>query len=179
MAYKRTYTLNEVHDLICACEGRNSPKTGAPGHAIGLHADGRASASDGRSHTVIYLAETIEESRKMDPSEGISVVTPDWSPGQDSRFTTRLDMVKAVCAGLNSAEGQNKLAEFDTSPSKKRVIFSAPVSPAIKNVEKFIKATGDLQRGRTATAVKIIVDRLGASTAGAIHIQTAYPENVS
>lgn len=179
MAYQRTYTLNEVHNLICASEGRSSPKTGASGHAVGLHADGRGSTSDGRSHTVIHLAETIEKSRTMNPSEGVSVVTPSWSPGQDSRFTTRLDMVKAVCAGLNSTTGQNKLAEFDTSSSTQRVVFSAPVSPSIKNVERFIKSTGMLERGKTASAVKLIIDRMGTSSAEAIHIQTAFPESVS
>ncbi|MEZ6130743.1 MAG: hypothetical protein R3C59_18820 [Planctomycetaceae bacterium] len=177
--YKRTYTLDQVHRLICSSEGRNSPKSGQAGHTVSLHADGRTgTTADQRSKTVIILAGTIEESRAMDPADGFDVITG-ASPGVDSRFTTRLDLVKAVCWGLNSPAGQNKLAEFDSSSSLQRVTFTAPISPSISNIERYTKSTGVIERGLTASAVFLVIDRLGTSASGEIHIQTAFPKNVS
>ncbi len=179
MSYKRTYTLDHIHRMICNSEGRQSPTSGKTGHTVTLHADGRTgTTADKRSTTVIILAATIEESRTMDPADGFDVITGS-SPGVDSRFTTRLDIVKAVCQGLNSPIGQNKLAEFDTNSSQKRVAFTAPLSPPITNVERFTKSTGNLERGLTASSVFLVVDRLGTSASGEIHIQTAFPKGVS
>ena len=113
----------------------------------------------------------------MDPKDGFETVTR-RSPGVDSRFTTRLDIVKAVYQALNGSTGQIKLAELDAHPTQNRITFTAPLSPAIRNIERFTKATSLLERGATANSVFLVIDRIGMPSADQIHIQTAYPEDI-
>jgi hypothetical protein len=179
MAFRRNYTLDQIHTLICASEGRRSPVSGEPGHLVCLHADGRTrTTADRRAKTVIVLAETLEKSRSMNPADGFITQTGS-SPGVDSRFTTRLDLVKAVFCALNGPTGQAKLSEFDSDATKQRITFRADVQPIIKNVERYTKATSVLERGLTASAVFLVIDRPGTSSSGEIHVQTAFPVDVS
>lgn len=179
MSYRRYYSMDQVHTLICESEGRESPtNAGKHGHTVNLHADGRhGTTSDKRSRTVIMLAATIEQSRAMDPSQGFSVIS-EWSPGVDSRFTSRLDLVKAASQGLNGPTGQNELSRFDADSALKRITFTAPLSPSIGNVERFTKATSLLERGLMARSVFLVIDRLGTSADGRIHIHTVFPKDV-
>ena len=114
----------------------------------------------------------------MNPADGFITQTGS-SPGVDSRFTTRLDLVKAVFCALNGPTGQSKLSEFDSDATKQRITFKADVQPIIKNVERYTKATSRLERGLTASAVFLVIDRLGTPSTGELHVQTAFPVNVS
>lgn len=173
MPYKRTFTLQEVHDLICESEGRDSPATGASGHTVSLHADGRDDIRH-RDKTTILLAESVEKSRQMNPQDGFKV-KKQKKPGQDSRFTSRADMVKAVYQALNSGAGQAFLQRFDADSSLNRNVESIPLSTPIKNIERHTKSTGVIERGLVCHSVKLIVDRHGDT----IHLQTAFPDNVT
>ncbi len=94
MPLKRHYTMSEVQTLLYESEGRR-PKTGADeGHTVSRHGDMRPSAADGRPVVALILAETIEESRAMDPADGSKLLWKDEKE-VDARFTTRLDLIKA------------------------------------------------------------------------------------
>ena len=177
MPYKRSFTLQEVHDLLYESEGRPSPKTGASGHTMALHGDMRHDVSDQRVGQILHLAETIEQSRAMDPIHGFTTVA-NYAPGLDGRFTSRLDLIKALHQALHSNQGQNKLLELDGNPGTMRVIFTAPLTTPIKNVERHTKATGVTDRSLTAHSVFVILDRLGTTSECRIHLQTAYPTNL-
>lgn len=179
MPYRRAYTMDQVHTLICDSEGRSSATSGQAGHPVSLHADGRtATTADLRSKSVIYLAETIEQSRAMNPADGFGTITGS-SPGVDSRFTTRLDLVRAVCQALNGSVGQSKLSEFDTIPTQNRITFTAPLTPSVRNIERFTKVTSTLEKGLKANSVFLVIDRFGPATDCAIHLQTAFPKDVT
>lgn len=105
MPLKRNYTMSEVQDLLYQSEGRRPLVKEDGGHTVNPHGDGRSgTVADGRRQTAIILAETIDKSRAMDPSEGFAVISTD-EKDIDARFTTRLDLIKAV----NSAAGQTAL----------------------------------------------------------------------
>lgn len=172
MSFKRPYTLQEVHDMLCESEGRDSPTTAQPGHSIGLHADMRTDITDLRRTTVIQLAQTVEQTRALPPG-GISYIN-NFAPGTDSRFTSRADMVRAVHQALNSGAGQNELLRFDADSNLKRVTCEIALATPVKNIERFQKNTGTTTGGLFAHSVFMVIDRMGTG----IHIQTAYPKDV-
>ncbi|MEW4490591.1 hypothetical protein AB1L42_21075 [Thalassoglobus sp. JC818] len=172
MSYQRIYTYQQIHDLLCESEGRPSPKSNKDGHSIGLHADGRQDITN-RDHTVIILAQTIEQSRRMDPKDGVRIET-NWAPGVDSRFTSRADIVKALHQALNSGLGQGMLQQFDVNKSQKEAKKVIPLAKPIPRIERFKKSTGAIERGLVAHAVFLYILRLGDG----IHLQTFYPSDV-
>ncbi|TWT47013.1 hypothetical protein KOR42_42810 [Thalassoglobus neptunius] len=172
MSYQKTYTYQEVHDLLCESEGRPSPKSKQDGHAIGLHADGREDITH-RNKTVLILAETIEQSRRMDPKNGVRIENK-WAPGVDSRFTSRADMVKALYQAINSGAGQSLLQQFDVNKSQKEAKKVIPLAKPIPRIERFTKSTGAIERGLFAHAVFLYILRLGSG----VHLQTFYPSDV-
>ncbi|MCA9061719.1 MAG: hypothetical protein KDA96_01590 [Planctomycetaceae bacterium] len=178
MALKRHYTLSEVHDLICESEGRR-PKAGEDGgHTVALHGDGRTgTAADGRMKQKIILAGTIEESRAMDPADGFALLSTD-EKDVDARFTSRLALVKAVTAALNGPEGQLALGKIEGN-GKPRATFIAPLSPGIGGVESYVRKDGALQRGLTANSLFVKINRIGNGRTARLHLQTAYPKDVS
>lgn len=176
MPLKRNYTMSEVHELITASEGRRPKAKEDGGHTVKLHADGRTgTVADGRKETAIVLADTLEKTRKMDPSEGFIALSSD-EKDVDARFTSRLDLIKAVTAALNSPVGQTALEKVQTG--KPRATFVAPLTPAISNIERYTKATGSLERGLRATSVFVKINRLGNGKTAKLHLQTAYPKDV-
>jgi len=179
MTYKRTFTRQQVHDLICESELRvpPTPQPPRPGHTLKYHSDMRMDIADQRADWIIHLAETIEESRLMDPSAGFSPL-PMYTPGTDSRFTTRLDLVNALHEALNSPEGQNKLQEFDADPVQKKVAFTYRLASPIGNVERYDKLTGQIARGLRAFEVFVLLYRLSGPPECGLHLQTAYPKDV-
>ncbi len=177
MPLKRFFTMSEVHELIYESEGRRPKASEDGGHTIGLHGDGRTgTVADGRPTTAIILAETIEKSRGMDPSEGFVLLSSD-AKDVDARFTSRLDLIKAVTAALNSPEGQAALEKIEGN-GKPAATFVAQLSPGITNVERYIRMTGVLKRGLTATSLFVKINRVGNGRTARLHLQTAYPKDV-
>lgn len=179
MTYKRTFTRQQVHDLICESELRvpPTPQPPGPGHTLKYHSDMRTDIADRRAGRIIYLAETIEESRLMEPTTGISEFS-NYAPGVDSRFTTRLDLVNALHEALNSPAGQNKLQEFDADPVQKKADFTYRLASPIGNVERYDRLTGQIARGLRASAVFVLLYRLSGPPECGLHLQTAYPKDV-
>ncbi len=177
MTLKRHYTMSEVQTLLYESEGRRpKPSEKDSGHTVSLHGDMRTSASDGRPTTAIILAATIEESRLMDPADGFVLLDSD-EKDVDARFTTRLDLIKAVTAALNSSEGQIALGKIDGN-GKPAATFIATLSPPVMNVERFTKLTGKLERGLKATSLFVKICRIGNGKTARLHLQTAYPKDV-
>lgn len=177
MPLKRHYTMSEVHELINASEGRRPKAKEDGGHTVSLHADGRTgTVADGRRKTAIVLADTIEKSRSMDPKDGFIALSSD-EKDVDARFTSRLGLIKAVTAALNGIEGQTALEKVQTG--KPRATFIAPLSPPIKGIERYTKATGVLERDLRATSLFVKINRLGNGKTAKLHLQTAYPKDVS
>jgi hypothetical protein len=177
MTYQRIFTRQQVHELIYQSESRESPTSGAPGHTLALHGDMRTDVADQRVGRIIHLAETIEKSRGMDPALGISAFA-NYVPGVDGRFTSRLDLLLGLHEALNSRTGQNALREFDANPGKKRVSFTAPLASPVGDVERYVKATGRVERGLRAYAIFVILDRLSGPPECGLHLQTAYPQDL-
>lgn len=176
MPLKRNYTMSDVQNLLYESEGRRPLAKEDGGHTVSLHGDGRtATVADGRTQTAIILAPTIEQSRAMDPSEGFAVISTD-EKDVDARFTTRLDLIKAVTMALNSTEGQTALGSIETG--KPRATFVAKLSPAIKHIERYTRSTGKLERGLSATSIFIKINRIGNGKTARLHLQTAYPKDV-
>ena len=178
---KRTYTRQEVAAMLYESESRQRPGTSNPdvkGHSLGLHADGRQDITDLRAETVFILGATIEESRTMDPADGIRVIST--SPvGTDSRFTSRKDILLALWQGLNSSVGQAKLEQLDHNPSLPWAKFTAPLVPPIGKIERFRHAHDTAPTtGLTARGVFIYVCPIPGRP-GMLHLQTCYPVDVS
>ncbi len=177
MPLLRHYTMSEVHDLICASEGRSPKADTDGGHTVKYHGDGRTeTTADGRPTVAIVLAETLEKSREMDPSEGFILLDKD-EKDVDARFTSRLDLVKAVTAALNGPEGQTALGKIEGN-GKPAATFVAQLSPPIQSVERYVRATGTLERGLTATSLFVKINRLGNGKTAQLHLQTAYPKDI-
>ncbi|MBL8816376.1 MAG: hypothetical protein JNL58_10115 [Planctomyces sp.] len=176
MPLKRFYTMDEVHQLIYESEGRRPKINEDGGHSIGLHGDGRSKVDDGRPTTAIVLAETIEESRLMDPADGIILLSID-EKDVDARFTSRLALVKAVTAALNGTDGQNALGKIEGN-GKPGATFVAQLTPAIGDVERFVRHTGTVDRGLKATTLFVKICRIGNGKTAKLHLQTAYPKEI-
>lgn len=177
MALQRFYTMSEVHDLLYESEGRRPKAKEDGGHTISFHGDGRTgTVADGRPTTAIVLASTIEESRKMDPRDGVVLLSTD-EKDVDARFTSRLDLIKAVTAALNGPQGQAALGKIEGN-GKPAATFVAQLNPAIRNVERYIRSTGILERGLTATSLFVKINRVGNGRTAKLHLQTAYPKDI-
>lgn len=193
MPYNRRYSLDEVHQILCDSERRKRPSGGSElGHAITRHADGRSDILDKRYRSVIHLFATLEETRASGPIPNGSLA-PSKFVGGDSRFLTRMDVIRAVYQALNSPTGQTKLAELATGPSVTITVpldralgirGEAAVHPTIKTgtgkAKKAVEAPGpSAMRQGIALEVFVLIDRIAAGDpASAIHIHTAYPTSV-
>lgn len=174
--YRRMYTKSDVQDLIYQSECRRLAPNRPAGHTVSLHADMRQDVTDRRQGNIIHMAETAEIGKSMDPAGTFTSVPASFVPGTDSRFTSRKDLILAVHAALNSTTGQNKLGVLDSDSSKNRVTFKATLSPPVTDIERYRDNSGAHDTGLSAHGVFLVVDRMAD---GQIHLQTAYPTDVS
>lgn len=140
---------------------------------MGLHGDMRKDIQDKRRKSKIILGQTADQTKKIKPKDGIKPGKNNQA-SKDSRFTTRLDMAKAVTQVLNSPAGQLALSKFDTTASP-REEASCKLNPKINDVERLIKKGQVLERGLVAAEAFVLIDRLPGDK---IHLQTAYPSVV-
>jgi hypothetical protein len=193
MPYNRHYSQNEVHEILCASERRTRP-TGGPnlGHPITQHGDARANILDKRYRTTIILHETLEQTRAANPIS-TPLVAPSKPARDDSRFLSRLDLIRAVHQALNSPKGQLELSKLAIQPG---ISIDLPLDrtlgiqaeaaghPVAKvgtgSAKTAVEAQGpsSYQRG-VALGVFVLVDRVRPNDpACEIHIHTAYPTAV-
>lgn len=174
--YRRLYTKSDVQDLIYQSECRRLAPNRPAGHTVSLHADMRKDVTDRRQGNIIHLAATVEQGQSMDPAQTFTAEPASFVPPTDSRFTSRKDLILAVHVALNSAVGQGKLGQLDSNASTNRVTFKAALSPAMGGIERYRDNSGEHATGLSAHGVFLVVDRLPG---GEIHLQTAYPTDVS
>src|SRR4051812_36252928 len=192
MPYDRVYTLQEVARILYESELRPSPRTGEPGHALGLHGDMRQDVTDKRYKTVILLGETVEASRKMDPKLGVAPPIPPSKPEpKDGKILSRKDMIRAVAEALNSPGGQAELRQLNGAESRvvislklvenagkiKAVACQHPMitQGSAKHRVKVFAAGPSVYSEGIADTVTLVVDKLPPpNLACDIHIQTAY-----
>ncbi len=164
MGYDRTYTREEIHQMLYLSERRKRPSKppahAHPGHPISRHTEQREDPFDRR---------TIK---------------------QDSTFASRKDLVLAVEDALHQAEGQQRLAtlnQHDVHECKIAVQLAATAGRIKANVVRSPFTAGNQPaqgpqlylQNVPVNSVVIIVDKLHAAESWApLHIQTAYPSQV-
>ena len=167
MGYDRTYTREEIHQMLYLSERRLRPT--APlakahtGHAISQHTEQRDDPFD-RRHIK-----------------------------QDSTFSSRKDLVLAVEEALHSTPGQKELASlnghgsdsckinFQLSATLGKIKADVVLNPMAKIGKKTVPAQGPAQyfEGVPVSSVVLIIDKLAdAGSWAPLHIQTAYPNQV-
>jgi hypothetical protein len=193
MPYNRLYSQHEVHEILCASERRTRPAGGPHlGHPITQHGDGRSDVLDKRYRSVILLHDTLDKSRASAPFPA-PPLAPNKPVGNDSRFLTRVDLIRAVSHALNSPKGQLELSKLGTLPT---VSVDVPLDRSLGiQAEAAGHSVAKVGTGKAKTTVEahgpssytrgvalgvfLLVDRVKAGDpACAIHIHTAYPTAV-
>lgn len=167
MGYDRTYSREEIHQMLYLSERRRRPTAPAgkahPGHAISQHTEQRGDPFD-RRHI-----------------------------RQDSTFASRKDLVLAVEEALHSSVGQAELATlnahgtdrcsiaFQLSATKGKIKADVVLNPMAKVGKKNVPAEGPAQylQGVQVNSVFVLIDKLKpAASFAPLHIQTAYPKDI-
>ena len=170
MPYNRPFTLQEVVEVLRASEGRLRPDitsgAGPKGHAISLHTQERAD-------------------KFARPSHGGK---PAHLPAQDSTFLVDRNCLAAmVHEALNSPSGQQELVKLNGSAIKAEIrcvvlrqgsdfdVFTVyrPKQGGQTSFDWLSVGKGD----GYIVQVFVLVYKIPNSSAEAIHIQTAFPED--
>ena len=164
MGYDRTYTREEIHQMLYESERRLRPSApqqhAHPGHAISRHTEQREDPFDRRQIK------------------------------QDSIFSSRKDLVLAVEEALHDPLGQQKLATLNahtvsscsitvqlvaTQGKIKANVVRNPMSPAgpSQGPQQFLEKV-------PVNSIFVLVDKLEPAESWApLHIHTAYPKDVT
>lgn len=166
MGYDRTYTREEIHQILCLSERRKRPT--APiakahhGHPISRHSEQRDDPFDRRNIK------------------------------QDSTFTSRKDLILAVEEALHDPAGQAELAKLNAhgvdscsiaihlTATLGKIKADVVLSPGIKVGKKWVATEGPQQYKQKVdvTAVFVLIDKVAPAPSWApLHIQTAYPKD--
>ncbi len=194
MPYNRRYTPSQVHDILCASDRRPRPGTligNAPlGHPISQHGDSRSNILDKRNQSVIPLHETLAETRSAVPQPPLPSVRRSRAVEDDSRFLSRMDMIRGVCHALNSPDGQRELSKLATQlkatievPLDRGLNIQAETSrhPIASSGSGKSKTVVEVQgpsfyKKGIALGIFVLVYRVEPPTpACEIHVHTAYP----
>jgi hypothetical protein len=166
MGYDRTYTREEIHQILCLSERRKRPSVPADkahhGHPISRHSEQREDPFDRRNIK------------------------------QDSTFASRKDLILAVEEALHDPDGQAELATLnahDVHTCEIAIQLTATLgkikanvvrSPMAKVGKKWVGAQGPQQylQKVDVTSVFVLIDKvLPAPSWAPLHIQTAYPKD--
>lgn len=165
MGYDRTYSREEIHQILSLSERRLRPTAPAAraheGHGISRHTEQRDDPFDRR---------TIK---------------------QDSTFASRKDLILAVQEALHDPAGQAELAKLNahgvdscaiavtlTAPLGK-IKANVVLSPVTRMGRRTVALPGPQQylQKVDVTAVFVLIDKLAPAPSWApLHIQTAYPQ---
>jgi hypothetical protein len=137
MPRKQIYTLEAAMDLLVHSEGRNSPKSGEPGHTIAMHVGGDESKSAGRLKASVISSEsapiiinpatgaiaTKQDHVQIYQAAGLHPSKTQSGKAYDAAFTAPKDAAGAFLDinqaasilqyVLNSADGQTALGKLD------------------------------------------------------------------
>lgn len=168
MGYDRTYTREEIHQMLCLSERRLRPSSPAKkahsGHAISRHTEQRDNPFD----------------RRQIP--------------QDSTFATRKDLVLAVQEALHDPKGQQELTTLNAhnvascaitvhlNATLGKIKANVVQSPMAKVGNKLVPSHGpqNYLQHVMVTSVFVLVDKVAQAESWApLHIQTAYPKSFS
>ena len=168
MGYDRTYTREEIHQMLYLSERRLRPTAPAPrahpGHAISQHTEQREDPFD-RRHI-----------------------------RQDTTFSSRKDLILAVEEALHSRLGQHELAKlnahgtdscripFQLSATRGKVKADVVLNPMAQIGRRQVPAQGPALylEGLPVNSIILILDKLAPAPSWApLHIQTAYPDDVA
>jgi len=169
MGYDRTYSREEIHQMLYLSERRLRPSSPAAkahaGHAISRHTEQREDPFDRRNIR------------------------------QDSTFASRKDLVLAVEEVLHAAEGQHQLATLNAHNVLSCAItvqLTATVGkikanvvrnpPMVKVGKQRVAAEGPplYLRDAQVNSVFVLADKVALAQSWApLHIQTAYPEDIA
>jgi hypothetical protein len=167
MGYDRTYSREEIHQMLYLSERRLRPSSPAAkahaGHAISRHTEQRADPFDRRQIR------------------------------QDSTFASRKDLVLAVEEVLHDPQGQQQLATLNArnvvscpitvqlTASLGKIKANVVRSPMAKVGNKSLPAEGPQHYLQNAlvNSVFVLVDKVASAESWTpLHIQTAYPKDI-
>ena len=161
MGYDRTYTREEIHQILCLSERRQRPGGIHHGHAISRHSEQREDPFDRRAIK------------------------------QDSTFACRKDLVLGIQEALHDPLGQAELAKLNShgvdtcsitvqlSAQLGKIKANVVLSPMAHIANKWEPAQGPQQYLQLVdvTSVFVLVDKVQPAPSWApLHIQTAYPK---
>jgi len=165
MGYDRTYSREEIHQILCLSERRPRPTAppqhAYPGHAISRHTEQRENPFDRRSIR------------------------------QDSIFASRKNLILAIDEALHSTIGQQELATLNAHNTERcKIIFQ--LSATQGKIKANLVLNPMTANGRPAqgparylqdvpvNAIVLIIDKFAPADSWApLHIQTAYPNDVT
>ena len=162
MGYDRTYTREEIHQILCLSERRLRPGGVHHGHAIGRHSEQREDPFDRREIK------------------------------RDSTFACRKDQILAIQEALHDPLGQAELAKLNThgvdhcaitvqlSAQLGKIKANVVLSPMAKVAKKWVPAQGPQQYLQLVdvTSVFVLVNKVQPAPSWApLHIQTTFPKD--
>ena len=165
MGYDRTYTREEVNQMLYLSERRTRPSAGVNGHS---------------GHPISRHTEQRE-----DPFDRRSIA-------QDSTFASRKHLILAVEEALHDPLGQQALATMNSngaascsitvqlSATLGKIKANVVQSPMTKVGKKNVPTQGPqhFHQNVLVNSVFVLIDRLSAAEGWApLHIQTAYPKD--
>jgi len=145
MARLKTYTFDEAFALMIDSEGRNSPVTGAAGHAMAQHVGGTSAQTSGRlmnsvtssanapiimmpSGVIADKATTIDvyKSTGMSGTQAKKAFASMFHEGKANAgaFLDQQQAAHALKFALNSTAGQNALAALDGPENRQFFVVS-------------------------------------------------------
>lgn len=163
MGYNRTYSREEIHQMLYLSERRLRPGGAYEGHAISRHTEQRDDPFDRRQIR------------------------------QDSTFASRKDLILAVEEALHDPGGQQELAtlnahnvdnckiEVQLSATLGKIKANVVQNPMAKVGKKWVGAQGPQRylQNVLVSSVFVLVNKLAPAESWApLHIQTAYPKDV-
>jgi hypothetical protein len=159
MGYDRTYSREEIHQMLYLSERRPRPSTGHSGHAISMHTE-----------------------QREDPFSRRKI-------GQDSTFASRKDLVLAVEEALHDPIGKQELAKLNakdvhgceivvqlsvTLGKIKANVVQNPMTPAKKPAQ----GPQNYLTNVLVSSVFVLADKIAPAESWApLHIQTAFPKD--
>jgi hypothetical protein len=168
MGYDRTYSREEIHQILCLSERRLRP-TSPAAHAYSGHAISR--------HT----------EQREDPFDRREIMN-------DGTFASRKDLILAVEDALHHPIGQRELATLNNNAS--RCTIAVQLSATLGKIKaNVVTSPGSVGRGAArvlregpqrylalvpVNSVIVVVDKCGLAESWApLHIQTAYPKDIA
>lgn len=203
MPCARQYTINEINDILQQSEGRLSPVSNQPGHALHLHVDARGEQLSDRflrpSASAVGRAYIVGEHGEIATAAETRAAWNDYAaatggaqmnratfnreferwvprlPAASGAFADRQDAIAVATHVLNSALGQGELAALDAG-TRNRVQIQSPVPPQVNGgtgVQMYLSEA--VNSIPRIVPVRQVFMLVDRLGVGGIHVQTFYP----